>query len=624
MNKTITLNFVFKNWEKVQNSEEPQYLILRLLPYQRQLKTQYQLPPKHWDKKAQQVKPRYRKEHPELVKQINAYKDEFVKYYRLLDEGDIHPDAVCASILHTTTDHRRDIPMLEFINNNLRRFGETTGNQEKHRSHVRAVLKHLKAHSKSAPKELTVDMLKDKAFVSNVADALAEANLTALYVSNCMGTLNQIADYALDSKHHNPFKGYKPKYKGGNIKRGVPNRKLLDGLETITTYTDVAAYLLWLYSFSLQGLDIVDIANIDESKVIDLDGKPVDFTHYHPFGDLIGTKGDKALTQPLYLTGARKKSAGLIDCCFNMFPVLFIRDWLHYVLQMTCPELVYKGKDRLRLFNVTTMDSKFNEVKGAQAKIKAKMTYVTSRMKDRFGARPRLARQTYTQLGKKYFGYTTDQMDYQLNHKVSGVTNTYQQGEDAVTIRDYRHFQLMNHFEITEVLRYLRLSTMYKYKQGELIYFRKERAVPPRKIDGVLHGGKHKPPYMAYNNEMLIGQALLEFHKDSEWTKELQKEYDILQMEIKDKPFMEPNEKGLPVYTYLTPDHPNYPKRLIQLEAIRKKAFGDFPVTISKGGGIELTKKAKAATLKKFKDEAAQEQQEAVNLDIVNKIIEKG
>ena len=621
MNKKVTLNFVYRNWEKVKNSEEPHFLILRLLPHARQVKTSYQLPPKHWDKKAQQVKRRYWDEHPNLVAQINRYKDEFVKYYKLIEDGDIHPDAVCSAILHTSIDHDRKVPMLEVIDKNKRKFGEKTGTREKHRSHLRSVLNYLNKNTKKHYKDLYVDMLKSKEFIDDVLDALDAAPLKNNTINNYLGTLDQISRVALEPSKQNPFEEFKKKRSDSSPTYGIPSQKFFDGFANISNYKDIEAYLLWLYSFSLQGLDLVDIANIDESKIIDLDGNPIDFTHYHPFGDLIGSKGDKVLTQRLYLTGIRSKSAGLIDCCFNMFPVLFIRDWLHYIMQMTNPEIVYKGTDRLRLFNVTTLDSNGKEVKGALKKIKAKTTYVVAKMNKCFGGPLRHSRHTYTQIGKKYFGYTIGQMDYQLNHKVRSTSNTYQQGEDAVTIRDYRHFQLMNYFEITDILRLLKESVMIRYKRGALKYVGRDWAIPPIPIDGVLKGAKHKPPFMAYNNEMLIGQALLEFHQDSEWTSELQKEYDILIMQTKEKPLRELDEYGMSVSVYLTPDHPKYPKRLKELEKIRKRAFGDFPIMINVHGGIQLTEKAHAQRLEKRQREA---EKEAEIMNEVNNIIKKG
>ena len=89
MNKKVTLFFTFRNYNKVKNSDVDHPLILKLLPHNKQTKTSYHIPPKHWDKNAQQVKRRYWDQHPELVKQVNIYKDRFVKYYPMIES--CHP-----------------------------------------------------------------------------------------------------------------------------------------------------------------------------------------------------------------------------------------------------------------------------------------------------------------------------------------------------------------------------------------------------------------------------------------------------------------------------------------------------------------------------------------------------
>ena len=49
MNKKVTLNFTFRNYNKVKNSDVDQRLILRLLPFGKQAQTSYQIAPKKWD-----------------------------------------------------------------------------------------------------------------------------------------------------------------------------------------------------------------------------------------------------------------------------------------------------------------------------------------------------------------------------------------------------------------------------------------------------------------------------------------------------------------------------------------------------------------------------------------------
>lgn len=332
---------------------------------------------------AQQVKRNYWELHPELVIQINRYKDKFVKYYKLIDTGEINPDIVCSEILHTHVDIKKDETLINYIDNNSARFGNSSGTVKKHRNNVGGVQKALKK-SVSKIDTLAIDMLKRDNFIMEIAEAVRKCNLMDTTRKEYFKTLDLISRKALKKKYHNPFKdgGYMPNNTVAKVREGVTYDAVIDGLEGIETYKDIEAYLLWLYSFSLQGLDAVDIANIDESNIVNEYGEALSdkaITHFHPFGDLIGSKGTKHLSEKWYVRGVRAKSRGKIDGLFNMFPTLFIRDWLHYIMQITSPELVYKGNDRLRLFNTKTRNSKGNEVADSLNKISVWRDYLSRR-----------------------------------------------------------------------------------------------------------------------------------------------------------------------------------------------------------------------------------------------------
>ena len=634
MNKKVTLFFTFRNYNKVKNSDVDHPLILKLLPHNKQTKTSYHIPPKHWDKNAQQVKRRYWDQHPELVKQVNIYKDRFVKYYPMIESGEISPDVVCSEILHTRLDIDKDQTLLEYIDNNSLKFGKKSGTVNKHKANIRGVQKGLElAGFRSVP--IRLNMLKSDKTVMQIADGIYKHNIMNTTRKEYFKTLDLVSRKALDRAYHNPFKidGYYPSNAVARTRVSAQTIDFDNGLNSIKTYRDIEAYLLWLYSFVLQGMDVVDLANIDEGKILkkvgdkkyeNLNGEEIQ--HYHPFGDLIGTvvsdKSDRTkkhiehknqLTQKWYMSGVRAKSAGEIDGMYNLFPALYIRDWLHYIMQLTSPDLVYKGKDRLRLFNIQTRNSKGNEIEGATHKISTWSDYRSRRQKKLFGVSLQESRHTYTQIGKKYFGYSEGQMDYQLNHSVRSMANTYQKGEDAEEVRDYRHNQLISYFEINDILFYLGKRVEYLYKNGLLIYDRKERAIPQRVINGKTYKSRHKPPYPPITNSNLIAQILLKHSHTSEWTKELQREYDMLKMDALRSRVKTLKKDGTVGYIRLTPDHPKYPKRIKELDEIRKRAAGDIPIMISEGGGIALTPQ-----------EINQTHQETKNMSAVNKLLEKG
>lgn len=627
MNKKVTLNFTFRNYNKVKNSDVDQRLILRLLPFGKQAQTAYQIAPKKWDMKAQQVKRRYWDEHQELVKQINAYKDKFVGVYKLIETGEIHPNSVCSSILHTSLDfdNTKDVDVLAFIEDKHVMFGKSRTTVVKHLNHVKGVIKHYGIHSKKPLKKITTQMLRQESFVLETVDIIRKANLTNKTRAGYMKTLNLISKKALPKEFHDPFKPYYPKDTTSKNRKGADKENLFDGIEKIKTYRDLEAYLLWLYAYCLQGFDAADITNIDESKLLNYNGGHI--THYHPFGDLIGTRvRDKEnplvkrverknhLGKELYLTGVRSKSAGEVDCMYNMFPILFIRDWLHYLIGITSPELVYKGKDRLRLFNITTVDKKGNKHHENYQKLKKWYDVRSKKMRIMFGASHQFSRHTYTQTGKKRFGYSEGQMKYQLNHSVKGASNTYQRGEDALEIRNFRHYQLISNFEVPQMLYQLYKRSVWLYKNGKLIWDKRIVAAPSYHDEqGEYHKSKYPSPYKTVNNEMLIGSVLVQYTYSDDWSSELQKEYDNLMLEIKLNPIRIINDDGTSRREFITAEHPKYPERLIALDKLRERAFAHFPLVINEKGGIALKPQIEKQHLQEF-----------ANISKAKEIVEKG
>ena len=124
------------------------------------------------------------------------------------------------------------------------------------------------------------------------------------------------------------------------------------------------------------------------------------------------------------------------------------------------------------------------------------------------------------------------------------------------------------------------------YRDGKLLYYKKEKAVPPKLVDGIPMKTKYKPPYRVWNNDMLIAEALLSHKVQSSWTQELQKEFTQLVIELKSTKIWVENEEGLPVEKIR--EESEYPDRYHQLNKIRKEAFGEFPIKINQNGGIAI------------------------------------
>lgn len=597
MNKSITFNFTFRNYNKVKDSEIFQPLILRLLPFQKQAKTPFKIPPKHWDKDKQEIKPRFRDQHQTLIQELNILKDKLNAYPRRIQSGEIYPDNVLDEVLGTKERINIALSVVEFISDTPAYWGEAK--IITHIQNVRGVEKWLKSYGSSI-RELKLTMLNDNRIIDEISLALRKSPLAKTTIAGYMATLDRVTDIAeIDNKR--PFKNrqLKPKNIAKKPRHRVEEANLQLGMNKIKTYKDLEAYLWFLYSYCLQGLDFVDMANLDENAIYNYNGETI--SHFYPFGDFIESEGGKALTQKWYIKGdiKRSKSETSITCLVNLFPTLFIRDWLHYVMQITSPDIVYKGKDRLRLFKYKTRDSNFKRLPENYRKIKVYYTSPSKKMKQLFGVSSQLTRHSYTQIGKQFLGLTGDQMDMQLNHSVRGSLDTYQKGENAQEMRDLRHNHLINLLGVTRIVSLLYNKMRDDYKAGKLCWYKRDKAIP----------GMHPAPAKLVTNDMLIGYALLKHGISSEWTDDLQREFTALQLEFsRPKPEYKNGEIVL-----VQKKESEYPARYRELNEIRKKAFGEFPIAISKNGGIKVTDKILAETLEQDKI-----------LDTVNKIIQKG
>ena len=275
MNKSITLNLTFRNYNKVKNSNQNHNLILLLLPFKKQARTHLQIPPFHWDKEKQCVKPRFRNQHKNLINEINIIKDRCIKYPRMILEGDIHPDNVIAEILGAKDMITTQTSVFDFIEDNHQPFKDSV---EKHLSRVRGVEKHLK-NIKPDFGLLTVSKLNDERNVDTIADVLNKAKLRKTSISDYMQTLDRVTELA-NLKNKRPFKERKlfPTNPTPKVQHKVELKNMVEGFKMIKSYKDIEAYLMFLYSYCLQGLDAVDLANIDENAIHNYDGKHI--THY--------------------------------------------------------------------------------------------------------------------------------------------------------------------------------------------------------------------------------------------------------------------------------------------------------------------------------------------------------
>ena len=75
--------------------------------------------------------------------------------------------------------------------------------------------------------------------------------------------------------------------------------------------------------------------------------------HYHPEAQFLLQYSK--ITEKIHLKFFRNKSKIPMTICINLLSILFIKDWLHYLVKINRPEHAYTGSNRLRIYNFKTL-----------------------------------------------------------------------------------------------------------------------------------------------------------------------------------------------------------------------------------------------------------------------------
>ena len=158
------------------------------------------------------------------------------------------------------------------------------------------------------------------------------------------------------------------------------------------------AYVFWLYSMSLIGLDGIDLINLDESNLAEA---PKELDYYHP--DIDFAFGKK---QHIRVVRSKNKKNDdddyvVITRLWNLFPIMYLKQLLSHCIQHTRPELAYKGKDRLKVFNFYTRDKDRNQIREGIKTWKAIQHTYSDILSKKLGATLQNTRATSSELAQQ-------------------------------------------------------------------------------------------------------------------------------------------------------------------------------------------------------------------------------
>ncbi|MGY8940003.1 MAG: hypothetical protein ACKVK4_08470, partial [Flavobacteriales bacterium] len=314
-------------------------------------------------------------------------------------------------------------------------------------SFIKAVEKKLR-EAKHYFTVLTTDVIVDEVYCNEINEILRESNISTNTRRDYLQKMDSISRQT-DHPKNSVFKseGLYPKLEDTS-QDPVEFDALMNGINDIRTLQDLEAYLFWLYSFCLLGLDANDILNLDETMLYNKGDKINN--HYHPEGQFL--QQYSKMSEKAHLKFFRKKSKIPMTICINLIPILFIRDWLHYLLQINRPQFAYNGSDRLRIFNFKTLTAAGKDDMEGEAKKKAITDTYRDKTKRMFGGTIQQTRHTVTAQGQEN-GLTESELNGQLGHSTKGSLRHYLKTHQIP--KDVNHIHIIQEFGILNILKSL-------------------------------------------------------------------------------------------------------------------------------------------------------------------------
>lgn len=259
------------------------------------------------------------------------------------------------------------------------------------------------------------------------------------------------------------------------VAKNLSRKELTEGISRIGNNPyELEAYLFWLLSFSLRGVDGADICAMDKSWLVDEKGKAVNLDkigHYFPdyktlvdrkelrdnknFKDvkhLLPKKFNQTLDK-IYICGYRTKPTNKVGIriLFNHYPTLIIHRLLKKFIGINRPHLLYRGDDKMKLYNIDySKDEGKDEWKNLQG------TY-TKQMKRLCGDNGKLkhTRHTFTtELNDVFSGNGADKMlGVSLGHRQKKVIERYVKVPQFKI--DILHMEVLSSYGINKALNTL-------------------------------------------------------------------------------------------------------------------------------------------------------------------------
>ena len=560
MARNHKLYFVLRKYKPIDQKQS--ILIKYRGPSPSQKAIGLQILPSHWDQHKHWIKDKYLGNHKKLLWKLKNYRDKMDDALVELHSGEISRDTAFERILSKPYNQ---VTLQEFIKDDWETISESQ--KRKYLIFASAIKTNLSNGNYGNP-ELPISLLSNVDECKKISVIIKKTSKGNDYF-DMLDRVSRTAKLPIKDV----FKNEGLKNKG--VKRRRKQKKQIeffdewkfkfDGFNKINTPLQLQSYLWFLYSFCLQGMDGADIVSLREGDFINYQGRKKTINHFHPEGKSIQSKGD--FSQKQYVVLRRQKSEGVVAALYNVFPILFIRDWLHYLIGVTHPQYQYNGNDRIRLFSFDTLDSNGDpDPKVMDGPWKQMRDDYRKNQKQLFGASTKKTRHTFTSICLKELGMNTTEIKMMLGHDVGkeAITSYLPTNPEMVT-RDIQQMQVLEKFGVLQHLWF-----MYQRFSKE-----EYRGIPMIKI----------------TPDMFVGLRFLESGKGKllSWPIEKEREYQRLKNEmITGDPEQFFDEKLNKMQSRLkSVDQMDWPQELKELHLERDKASLRWPEGLKK---VPLTK----------------------------------
>ena len=417
-------------------------------------KTDLKIPLKAWDNKKKEVKSRkefaaYRTKFNLLDKRRNEILDQ-------LNQNKITVESALNAIpLYNQPESEVLLNWFEDVYLENKR-NLSTDYIKKIYSIISEIDKALIENKKQHLVPAKLDYFKNPDYLAEIANSLFKAK-----------TKNTATDYL--KKLNTVLKGWDRSYfqslpfqeyyqtEATNLKRPVTINELITAIPKINSYKRLEAYLFWLYSFCLRGLDGQDVTLVSDKLKVESTA----------LNDYIFEQENN--DDPIHIEIKRKKtSARTFTVLVNAYPTLSILKLLKQVLEITRPNEVNQD-DELKLFKWDVVSNK--------RKWDLYSDFIQGRLKKLIGQSFKSTRHTIASTAERVGADLNLQSALIGNVSRSGSIKHYSSLDEKKL--DLIHLDIIGRFQVIRIY----LTLVKHIKASEILDID-----PVRKIDQLVYG----------------------------------------------------------------------------------------------------------------------------------------